>query len=374
MRVEESVKEPLRGTPDDWLREALSAYDQGDHEKAREYALAAARALPQSEQAWLLLASLSEPAQAMLYLENALRANPRSQSARKAVRLVYSRLAVQEKSHAQEPKAEALSDTAPIPVPPEAQTEPEQEFQPEPQAKYQAEIPSEAHPAPPAPLPKRSPFHRNIPAKSAIESQDLTQAPERSARRLKLVKKSAPQAAPEAQAAEEVEPAADLASPTPLEAAAPAQPTPIAESPTEPEAPLPNAEPQAAEIEAPGPIAEPLAAAIETPEPMAEPQPTEPVLPTKPPPAEAPWETASPAPPPRRTIKIAQPRKSAPQTTQGAEKPRVKADRKSVSATPKKNRQKNNKQVNVDAIELVMISIAAILLPLLVFLYFYLTR
>ncbi len=368
MRVEESVKEPLRGTPDDWLHEALSAYDQGDHKKAREYALAAARALPQSEQAWLLLASLSEPAQAMLYLENALRAKPRSQSARKAVRLVYSRLAAQEKSHAQEPKAEALSDTAPIPVPPEArpepesaptQIEPEQEFQPEPQAEYQAEIPSEAPPAAPALLPKRSPFHRSIPAKSAVELHDLSQVPERAARRLKLVKKSAPQAAPEAQAAEEAKSAADLASPIPLEAAAPAEPHPSVEAAPEAQAPSPIEEPQAA---------------VETPEPIAEPQPSEPVLPIEPLPPQAAAAPGYPAPPPRRTIKIAQPRKPAPETTPGAEKPRVKAGRKSVSATLKKNRQKNNRQVNVDAIELVMISIAAILLPLLVFLYFYLTR
>lgn len=356
------MKEPLRGTPDDWLHEALSAYDRGDHEKAREYALAAARALPQSEQAWLLLASLSEPAQAMLYLENALRANPRSQSARKAVRLVYSRLAAQEKPPAQEPKAEALSDTAPIPVPPEAQTEPEpaptqikpeQEFQPEPQAEYQAEIPSEAPSASPAPLPKRSSFHRNIQAKSAVEPQDLAQAPERTIRHLKLVKKSAPQAA------QEEEPAADLASPIPLEAAAPAEPHPSAEAAPEAQAPPPIEEPQAA---------------VETPEPISEPQPSEPVLPIEPPPPQAAAAPEYSAPPPRRTIKIAQPRKPAPETTPDAEKPRVKAGRKSVSATPKKNRQKNNRQVNVDAIELVMISIAAILLPLLVFLYFYLTR
>jgi len=49
--------------------------------------------------------------------------------------------------------------------------------------------------------------------------------------------------------------------------------------------------------------------------------------------------------------------------------------REAVGISPKAVSKKNNQApANVDTIELVLVSVAAILLPLLVFLYFYLTR
>jgi hypothetical protein len=101
------------------IQKARQALEKGDQRTAHDFAMAATTDPSQEEQAWLILASLSEPHQALQYLENALKANPRSQAARKAVRLVYSQMAAQEGSQPETPIAppiKPLEDTAPIPV------------------------------------------------------------------------------------------------------------------------------------------------------------------------------------------------------------------------------------------------------------------
>ncbi len=102
----------------DLIGKINSAIKDGNTAQARDYAAQAANLDPQSEQAWLLLASLSEPEQALLFIENALRANPHSQAARKAIRLVYRQMAAKEKPAPSEVPTESLTDTSPIPVVP----------------------------------------------------------------------------------------------------------------------------------------------------------------------------------------------------------------------------------------------------------------
>ena len=101
------------------IQEARQALDLGDQARAQQLALLATSDPAQEEQAWLILASLSEPQQALLYIENALKVNPDSQAARKAIRLVYGQMSANEEDQAQLddiPPIKPLDDTAPIPV------------------------------------------------------------------------------------------------------------------------------------------------------------------------------------------------------------------------------------------------------------------
>ena len=81
-----------------------------------DYAQAAAEKMPDSEQAWLILASLSEGEQSLRFLENALRANPNSQAARKAIRLVVNQMAGKKRKSEPKESVSSLSDTSPIPI------------------------------------------------------------------------------------------------------------------------------------------------------------------------------------------------------------------------------------------------------------------
>lgn len=105
------------------IQQARQAHSRGEDERARELALLATADPAQEEQAWLVLASLSEPQQAMLYVENALKVNPESQAARKAIRLVYSQMTARDEDEGEEPFRAAvvppikpLEDTSPIPI------------------------------------------------------------------------------------------------------------------------------------------------------------------------------------------------------------------------------------------------------------------
>ncbi len=106
-----------RSEIDELLVQANSALHNGDTIHARDYASKAAQLNPQSEQAWLILASLSDPEQALLFIENALRANPRSQAARKAIRLVYRQMEEEEKHPQSGKPVQQLNETSPLPVP-----------------------------------------------------------------------------------------------------------------------------------------------------------------------------------------------------------------------------------------------------------------
>ena len=78
---------------DSLIQKAHNAFQNGNKSSAYDYAQAAVEKMPDSEQAWLILASLSEGEQSLRYLESALRANPESQAARKAIRLVVNQMA-----------------------------------------------------------------------------------------------------------------------------------------------------------------------------------------------------------------------------------------------------------------------------------------
>ncbi len=109
------------------IKKAFSLLKSGEKAKARILAKKAADLSPDNEQAWLILASLSKSDQALFFLENALRANPESEAAKKGIRVIFEEMATKSK------KAEAimekpveyfgeteppvrLEDTSPIPI------------------------------------------------------------------------------------------------------------------------------------------------------------------------------------------------------------------------------------------------------------------
>ena len=123
------------------IRESYALLKSGDRESARKFAQRAASLSPNYEQAWLILASLSEKDLALHYLENALRANPESQAAKKGIRVIFEELAVKNKIPDEEP-AVKIEDTAPIPVKPAFKHKPDIEAIPKPPGKEEIEIPS----------------------------------------------------------------------------------------------------------------------------------------------------------------------------------------------------------------------------------------
>jgi len=111
------MKLKKESSPVELIKKAQAALEAGDKVAARQLAHSATQNAPKSEQAWLILASLSEPEQALIYLENALRANPKSRAARKGIRLVFNQMMGEEqKKKDQALERDSLDDTAPIPV------------------------------------------------------------------------------------------------------------------------------------------------------------------------------------------------------------------------------------------------------------------
>lgn len=74
------------------MEAARAALARGDRNAARRAARQAASLQPHSEQAWLYLAAASEPRAGLAYLARALEINPRSKTARKAIRWMVRRL------------------------------------------------------------------------------------------------------------------------------------------------------------------------------------------------------------------------------------------------------------------------------------------
>lgn len=101
--------DPLNFTIRHQLIQIRKAYEHGLKEEARKSAKDLSQAHPELEEVWLVLASLSSPADALAYLENALRVNPNSKAARKGIRLATRQLT--EKPTAEETEME---DTQPI--------------------------------------------------------------------------------------------------------------------------------------------------------------------------------------------------------------------------------------------------------------------
>jgi len=426
-------KEP---EPTTFIQQARQALSQGKEERARELALLATADPAQEEQAWLILASLSEPPQAMAYIENALKINPDSQAARKAIRLVYSQMASESKAQSQTPAdlpIQPLDDTAPIPIPDDAvivnlndeefpfaetlQTEGEEPPEeqgvelshgaiedaegnlketPEPIAIEEAE---EVEPASTtinketfrSKLRQRTnPKAEEPPQESPAPAEEVSEL-KSTRKKFRMIRKLIPEA--------EIEP---------IESADIVEAVEISEK-------IETAETVAAEaIQEENPSEKPVPQSVDTPPaPEAESEPEKPVETQKPvekskAPEEQPEEiqAAAPASSPvsvpsepqmEQPVEVLPPAEAEPTPSQAEQQPAqaageellgVKTARKVAVNKPSQDSRivpdyanngvdrQNNKldPANVDTIELILISIAAILMPLLVFLYFYLTK
>jgi hypothetical protein len=355
------------------IQQARQAQSRGEDERARELALLATADPTQEEQAWLVLASLSEPQQAMLYIENALKVNPESRAARKAIRLVYSQMAARDEDEGEEPFRAAivppikpLEDTSPIPIMDisSAEVVPEEELEEIRNAQAVKDIPVPATTEAQEPLSaamsasiskealrvklrQRSGAAEIVEAKesgSLVEEAVLTEPSPK--KKIKFLKK--------AKVLEEIE------APPILEAAENTADEKLSAPAAEPETEI---APEAEESQAVAPaipMAETKGEAVEevqTDEPVeAKPAPSLPEPNPAPKAVERALNEKS-----NRKIAVAKPE----QTPQAVSTP--------ING---KTEGHNNKQdpSNVDTIELILVSIAAILLPLLVFLYFYLTK
>ena len=79
---------PTPAPPDEFrsaLYQAVQAVRRGDRAQARTWAAQAARLNPDSEEPWLVLASIAPPPASLAYIKVALEKNPRSQPAREAM-------------------------------------------------------------------------------------------------------------------------------------------------------------------------------------------------------------------------------------------------------------------------------------------------
>ncbi|UYN90246.1 MAG: L,D-transpeptidase [Anaerolineales bacterium] len=81
--------------------EARAALAAGHKPEARRLARQAAKLAPQQEEPWLLLAAMAAPAASMAYLKEALRINPRSTRARKAMQWAQERTESKKQARAQ---------------------------------------------------------------------------------------------------------------------------------------------------------------------------------------------------------------------------------------------------------------------------------
>ena len=426
-------KEP---EPTTFIQQARQALSQGKEERARELALLATADPVQEEQAWLILASLSEPQQAMVYIESALKVNPESQAARKAIRLVYGQMASGAKTQSQPPVAlptQPLEDTAPIPISddavivnlndeefPSAETlQTEGEKPPEEQgieASHEAVMNSEGN------------LEENVESTAmgeAEEAETPSTTINKEAFRIKLRRRTNPKAE---------EPPQE--SPAPAEEVSESKSTrkkfrmirkPISEKEIEPigTADIVEAVEVAEKIESEeiiasaaiqeeNPSEQPVPQSVDTPPaPEAESEPEKPVetqkpvekseAPEKQPeenqaatpvsspvsvPSEAPEEQPGEVLPPAEAEPASSQVEQQPAQAMGEELTGAKTARKVAVNKPAQDShmeqdyaidgisKHNNKQdpANVDTVELILVSIAAILLPLLVFLYFYLTK
>ena len=409
------------------IQQARQALIQGKEELARELALLATANPAQEEQAWLILASLSEPKQAMGYIESALKVNPNSQAARKAIRLVYSQMATGSQAQSQPPVI------PPIPIPDDAVLVNlnDEEFPIAESLQMESEEPPEEQgiEAPHEAIMDAAGNPEETPEPIAMEEAEEINSPSttinKEAFRSKLRQRISPKA--EEQSPEMPAPAEDISeskSPRkkfrlirktiPGADTEPIESADIVEA-VEISSKMETGEMAAAEaIQEETPSEEPEPQALETPfVHEAESQPEKPVEAQKPvekseTPEEQPEEiqAAAPASSPESVSKDPQseqaaevqpPAETEPAPSQAEQQPTEAVGEKSTGGkTARKvainkpvqdsrevpdyvingvDRQ-NNKidPANVDTIELILISIAAILMPLLVFLYFYLTK
>ena len=74
------------------LLNAQQALQRGDRQNARRWAVRAAALIPDSEEAWLILAAIASPRASIHYLERALEINPQSQRAQQGMQWALARL------------------------------------------------------------------------------------------------------------------------------------------------------------------------------------------------------------------------------------------------------------------------------------------
>jgi hypothetical protein len=365
---------------EDLIKKANAALKGGDSHSAWEYALAATKQDPQSEQAWLILASLSEPEQALLYVENALRANPESKSAHKAVRLVYSQMQVKENETIKEKSERLLSDTAPIPV-----SRNKKMIFKAPVAEEQATSGSKEIEAAPHPSHSRKEMLLNRLRKNTASVSQISQetiAPDLEI--LQIDEKAETIAAePEVEKAAAPEHEQLQVSAPSISAEEPVVPEHIerTEAAPEPEQP-PISEPflSVEEPASPEQIERTEAAAEPEAEPLAEePAEAEASITIEP----VTEEPATEGLKKEETLKAMDEAapvsiESLPKAKRNRRKPVVPPaaipDQVEISLNHAAPTGNNQEPADIDTIELILVSVSAILLPLLVFLYFYLTR
>jgi len=131
------------------LLNARQALQSGERHAARRWAERAVELVPDSEEAWLILAAVASPRASINYLEQALKINPDSQRAQRGMQWALSRLQAQQPAPPE--------SVVPEPV---AQLEPQHELQqavaqPEPQVDLQPAVdqtPPSLEPRSPGPL------------------------------------------------------------------------------------------------------------------------------------------------------------------------------------------------------------------------------
>ena len=412
------------------IQQARQALIQGKEELARELALLATANPAQEEQAWLILASLSEPKQAMGYIESALKVNPNSLAARKAIRLVYSQMATGSQAQSQPPvipPIKPLEDTSPIPIPDDAVlvnlndeefliAESLQMESEEPPEEQGIEAPHEVlakteETAEPTTVEevepssatvnkevlrrklrqRKSPKAEELPQETPAQIEDESRLKPARKKKFKIIQKTIPEAdietaqsieiaevieVPEVVETEEPVASAEIQEESPSEEPEPqALETPsVPEAESQPEKPMEAQKPdeiseasdeQPEEIHAAAPVSSPVSVPNE---PQSE-QPAEAL-----PPAEA---ESIPSQKEQQPTQAAEEKLYSARTTRkvAVNKPAQDSHIEQDYAIDGISKH-NNKQdpANVDTIELILVSIAAILLPLLVFLYFYLTK
>jgi len=377
-------------TPTSLIQQARNALAQGESEHAREIALRATEDPAQAEQAWLILASLSQAQQALLYIENALKVNPESQAARKAVRLVYSQMTREKKNKEMDrmddippvPVSRSLEDTRPIPVVVNAQEEQPSfsidEETPEPTAETPVEILDENAASSTTIISKevfRSKLRGQSKPNTALQEQPVLDetSPDESGREKKTRFRRKFNPVPAAEGDKAVEPS-DEETDTVEEFSSESESLQIAESDSEETEAAVNFQPDqdiqpdvqteeyhhvepALEVDLQGTLNETLE---ETPEQSQEEKPNEEDD------ADEGSKTST------RSTEAVIPAKN----TQKASAVRLenKHQNEQTAAGRPNSRESRNGPTNVDTIELILVSIAAIFIPLLVFLYFYLTK
>lgn len=90
------------------VQQAMLAYQQHREEDARTLARQAAELAPEQEGVWLVMAAVSTPQAAEIYLKKALAINPKSERARKGLAWVNDRLTGPTPEPPLKPKPSAL--------------------------------------------------------------------------------------------------------------------------------------------------------------------------------------------------------------------------------------------------------------------------